>query len=154
MGWGAEARAKARAKCERAFNRDSRFVRRKGEGGGGKGDLGRRTSRWQSSSVNSLSLTSGQNSSNTGLIVSPSPSDLVFSSLVPPVDMVPAPAPAPAAVPIPVPIPEARVPEDAEDAEEMGGIEIEAVEELDSGAEVREALDNGRGKVRPERRIW
>lgn len=102
-----------------------------------------------------MSLTSGQNSSNTGLIVSPSPSDLVFSSLVPPVDMVPAPAPA--AVPIPVPTPEARVPEDAEDAEdaeEMGGIEIEAVEELDSGAEVREALDNGRGKVRPERRIW
>lgn len=144
---GREARARARAKCERAFNRDSRFVRR-------KGDLGRRTSRWQSSSVNSLSLTSGQNSSNTGLIVSPSPSDLVFSSLVPPVDMVPAPAPAPAAVPIPVPTPEARVPEDAEDAEEMGGIEIEAVEELDSGAEVREALDNGRGKVRPERRIW
>lgn len=99
-----------------------------------------------------MSLTSGQNSSNTGLIVSPSPSDLVFSSLAPPVDMVPAPAPA--AVPIPVPTPEARVPEDSEDAEEMGGIEIEAVEELDSGAEVREALDNGRGKVRPERRIW
>lgn len=110
--------------------------------------MGRRTSRWQSSRVNSLSLTSGQNSSNTGLIVSPSPSDLVFSSLVPPVDMVPAPAA------VPVPTPEARVPEDAEEAEEMGGIEIEAAEELDSGAEVREALDSGRGKVRPEQRIW
>lgn len=83
-------------------------------------------------------------------MVSPSPSDLVFSSLVPLVDMVPAPAPAA----VPVPMAEAWVPEDAEDAEEMGGIEIEAAEELESGAEVREALDNGRGKVRPERRIW
>lgn len=83
-------------------------------------------------------------------MVSPSPSDLVFSSLVPLVDMVPAPAPAA----VPVPTAEAWVPEEAEDAEEMGRIEIEAAEELESGAEVREALDNGRGKVRPERRIW
>lgn len=83
-------------------------------------------------------------------MVSSSPSDLVFSSLVPLVDMVPAPAPAA----VPVPTAEACVPEEAEDAEEMGRIEIEAAEELESGAEVREALDNGRGKVRPERRIW
>lgn len=81
-------------------------------------------------------------------MVSSSPSDLVFSSLVPSVDIVPAPAA------VPVPTAEAKVPEDAEDAEEMGGIEIEVAEQLDSGAEVREALDNGRGKVRHERRIW
>lgn len=57
-------------------------------------------------------------------------------------------------MPAPVPAPEVRVPEDTEDAEEVGGTEIEMVEELESGADVREALDKGRGKVRPKRRIW
>lgn len=113
----------------------------------GQGIWGR-TSRLQSSRVSNLSFPSGQNSSNTGLIVSASPSNLVSSLL----SLITPDSPAP--VPVPVPAPEVRVPEDTEDAEEVGGTEIETVEELESGAEVREALDKGRGKARPKRRVW